>query len=761
MKPLKITRPTTFIESPTLHSADNRDPVPPIRMDADVQRSRTRSLTETTCLTTMQETERLGRFRTNVLEILKSENTLIIDGKEENMELGVFLKLKGPNTIPAGSFTKDWVLWSRTIIGDIERLGELQLPVIAVEKELCNKRNVVLIGVSGSGKSRTCYDLCRGHRYCIYLDWTHHSDLEHLLEALVETKVPADFSITEDTKSFQRRVELITRRMLLCRLMALKVSIEHAKYLGEHFTPDNFFQLQQLSNMKRHCPFLKIAEQLYELSESDIVNETNRLFDWANAMDICIILDEVHELLKVLPGAFHSSIVVSVDPETGRYIEPRSFFSFMASFLRQEHLQSVWAGTHLRIADISRIFSARPGSNECPIVFTKFNFLTPRVIRKLLDEWVVISDTKLKIRISNELQGRPRLFVGFIDRLAWDMSSQASDECLVDIFDAYLYSVTFDLGNKFSLYNFWRGARNMDIREFVNNDTVVPPRVSVLSLLEDLLLTSYTIDTSKERQMYLYESLVSTALVMLGPVDNEPGLLCEPAVMKAGERFLSREMSRDSPVDTIINRYIVATADEGTRGRAVETLCVVRLRQGVLMRPEFRLYFSEVLNETIAAGWGGSPPLGVHDCRTGVANHWEKLRNSFLNPDATHVVLSQGRQGAADVVYGFFTFHIKTKWTDVRSNNLVIPDHLSRANESTIENTFRGDATMTARALAKPWCCVRFEFPTNKQMQELGVFELIERSDLKTTVTASINSEFTRLFFGDEFVNRVKQLTNM
>jgi len=221
-------------------------------------------------------------------------------------------------------------------------------------------------------------------------------------------------------------------------------------------------------------------------------------------------------------------------------------------------------------------------------------------------------------------------------------------------------------------------------------------------------------------------------------------------------------LGRDLPFETILNRDIVMKHDGATRGKAVEALCVVRLRECFWTRSEFFGYFPERLGQIIEAGGGIPTPLGIHDCRTGVKDHAVKLRASFLNREATHIVLSQEAGSAADVIYSFFTFHIKTKWISVRGGdrNLVIDDASSNANAATIRNTYHADETMTQRMMLHPWLCVRFEFPTNAELTRRGVAEIIEREPLKTTIIASIDSNFTRLFFGEHFISAVKQLTS-
>jgi hypothetical protein len=94
----------------------------------------------------------------------------------------------------------------------------------------------------------------------------------------------------------------------------------------------------------------------------------------------------------------------------------------------------------------------------------------------------------------------------------------------------------------------------------------------------------------------------------------------------------------------------------------------------------------------------------------------------------------------------------------VNGAKLVVSDTLSNANKDTIHNTWYEDELLTERTRTNPWMCVRFEFPTISELERLGVSEIVQRDSLKTTITASIDSELTRLFFGDDFVTRYKQL---
>jgi hypothetical protein len=285
-----------------------------------------------------------------------------------------------------------------------------------VQQALNNQRNVVLVGVSGSGKSRTCYDICRRDRFCLYLDWANDPDLESLVASLAQLEIPQKFFKSPQTDSFLHQVNLLTMQMIMSRLIVLKLKLNDAN----QFTPDDFFQLQQYSS-RIDCVFSRILELVKQLPDYILIEKCTELIVWATRTTrFCVVLDEVHVLLQVLDGAFHSSTEPSVNQETGKYVAPRSYFSFMASFMRRHSIQTVWAGTHLRIGDISRIFSARAASADTgPLVFKDFNFLHSSLIQRLLDEWLaVVINEQLRNRISSELQGRPRIFIGFIALLA-------------------------------------------------------------------------------------------------------------------------------------------------------------------------------------------------------------------------------------------------------------------------------------------------------------------------------------------------------
>jgi len=685
----------------------------------------------------------------NGKDIFLSKLTSILSGRDWSI-------LEG-NSVPSGflripvcrvgrGFQSDWPLWSMDIMKDIQ--GMVALPLNKVLKNSSEGADIIMVGVSGCGKSRTCYDFCRRDRFCLYMDWMNHKDLKKFINSLPLSATSERLNADSYDK-YVARVEMHTKRLFVSRLAILKLKMES----DATFTPDKFFQLQQ-NFFEGDFGFLQCA---IELQASDVDLLFDQLSQWAASIGVRYVLDESHELLEVLKGDFHSSKNVSVDT-MGQFLEPRSFLSFLDSFMSCKGMKTVWAGTHLRLRDVYLFNSARRDTSDWrkgSFLFTDFNFVSAHMISELLDKWVVISSPSLKKKIANELQGRPRLLMKLLVALSeWD--GPVHDTNL-----EYIYNRVYQ-GLIETFVDMWNQASPKFIHDFARPTDRETENHAVITLLEDLIYNDCFSDTSTRGHAHWYRCLVSTSLVLLSEVDGALGLMCEPIVIKSGKIFGHRFLGRNFPTESILIRYMSMNSDSATRGKAIESLCVVRLREGFWMEAGIQAYLPGQLRQLLDRGDGPGIPIGIHDCRAGVDDHGPKLRDSFLNPSATHVVLSRERSSLADVVYSFFSFHVKTKWIDVSGRPLVVTSAMSEANERTIENTWLQDdrdGTIATRALTNPWLCVRFEFPTNAEMRRLGQTEMVVHEALRTTITASIDSNFTRLFFGDHIVARIKELT--
>ena len=685
-------------------------------------------------------------FERFVEDLLHSVTALVVVDNECNESLGPFLKIK-TNGFSHTEFSQDWPLWTTQVMSDVGDLGdEVKVPFDSLKCRMVQDVDVVMIGVGGCGKSRTCYDLCRfSGPFCVFLDWIYHVDLETFLDLLPFP--PEGYRRKADEiQSFEDRVRGCIKRIMITRLLVLQMMIR----MKPDFTSDEFFQLQQLGRVREKDIFRKIYEFLVShVTQEDVDAHFESLIEWANSMNVRYVLDESHRLIAIHNGLYHSIATDGIDAK-GLYLKPRSLLSFFARFLRENKMRSVWAGTHLRIGDIQKIVSAgRSKKFVRTITFTNFTFFTQSVIRKLVQKWVVTSDEQLVERIAKAFEGRPRIFMTFIRNLSLAPSDRTIEEVFVE--------TESDLVEGYS--DFWERAFDSRIHKFIP-ETETKCDFSVAELLIDLMCNNTLIDRKRHSNMaHYYRSMVTTGLVMLSEDRvGGRGLLCEPLIMKAAQKFSRQGLGRDLVIQTVINRFITMTPDESIRGKAIESICVVRIRECFWRDAFWRQLFPDSLLEMIDRGTIGEP-RGVRDCRTGVREHAAILKGTFLTSDATHVVLTQARKGAADVIYGFFSFHLKTKWTNVKGGQLVISKQQSASNRNTIEKTYKGDTSMSARVESKPWVRFCFEFPTSANLIERGVHEIIERSGETVTITAGIESEITSAFFGLDFVDTVYSLT--
>ena len=645
----------------------------------------------------------------------------------QHMEAGGFLKIRRP----MATGNTRWTLWSEEVMNDVREVSGLSIPVDSVRDMLKINETVVLIGVGGCGKTQTCFDLCRTSEFhAVYLDWSLHGDLLRLAEIIHPPRLNP-----RSAMALNEAVTAELERILTVRLYALR----YKKQSNPEYSPDQYFRLQQTYSGT-------FGVMCGEIPKDNLHSTFLKLVDWARKEGVVFVIDEAQFMLNVLQGCFHSNSCSRM--EGGKFVEPRSLLSFVANFLRSYQLKSVWAGTDFRIFDVSLLAPGGAGTVSDQ-VFTKFNYLTADMIMKLVDKWIVVNDETLKIQIAKELQGRPRFFISFIEALG-DWFGETSDTKLREIFAKHLYAVTFDPENVRSLWSFWDRALNSPAPVTIGSSENVP-KEAVIELLNDLLCHHLLWDTTKRKASSGYQALVSTAIAML--TEDGAVSICEPIVIKSGIEFLRKRWNRD-----YLEHFIWKNIDEGTRGKAVEMMCAGRCMQSFWKQEAFADYFPPNLVSLIKDGIAPADPLGVLDHRTGSLDHQQVLEANFLTSEATHVVLPRAYDGLADVIYGFFSFHIKTKWTD-----LVITRKVSDTNNATIHGTIANSVTLQQRARTAPWVRICFEFPTSKYLEDYEMNnpdqnEIVEKSGEWVTVTAGIESRFSRLFFGETFIRKLEEL---
>jgi hypothetical protein len=152
----------------------------------------------------------------NQLISLESENSNIFSAQDSmetlNMDESILnINVKSLDGVPN-------LLYSEEIYNDEKEIG-IEMPIDRLVKIV--RKVIVLIGVSGCGKTRTCYDLCRKY-WGLYFDCTVDIDfitmIKHISSNNPVTKTENTQIIFE--RLSEKRIEclIVTRLLVLQRL---------------------------------------------------------------------------------------------------------------------------------------------------------------------------------------------------------------------------------------------------------------------------------------------------------------------------------------------------------------------------------------------------------------------------------------------------------------------------------------------------------------------------------------------------------------
>jgi hypothetical protein len=153
------------------------------------------------------------------LMILDTENQNIFSVQDSmvnhNIEDTILnLKITSPTGVPD-------LLYSEEIYNTEKEIG-IEMPVDRLLKTM--NQTTILIGVSGCGKTRTCYDLCRKY-WGLYFDCVIDIDFNAMIDNLESSTSPIK---TEET---QKKIEKKSKRLIKCliaaRLLVLQTLREH------------------------------------------------------------------------------------------------------------------------------------------------------------------------------------------------------------------------------------------------------------------------------------------------------------------------------------------------------------------------------------------------------------------------------------------------------------------------------------------------------------------------------------------------------
>lgn len=306
---------------------------------------------------------------------------------------------------------------------------------------------VVLLGVSGAGKTRTAYDIAK-EQYIVYFEATtiHSGDLTAAIKKMKEVELliplPKDTTqIAASRDTFEARCELIIHRLILARVLTLLLLYGSGKVT----LPSNWLlaQLNGGGTMSANI-FNKLGDLIQGNQLSLVLGGALEIFKSLFGLKLAVITDEAHLLLNELQGAFrrpsyrrYSSAEVYSPNKGVKSSQSRPFLSFWLTSLCALPVLPIVCGTALRLRDLELIRSAAGRTDKLPIVVKDFPYLDQCKVEAILHfhfDLTSIPDTEVK-RLAGELTGvfglylcfaiiypsplgRPRTLYEFIRRVA-------------------------------------------------------------------------------------------------------------------------------------------------------------------------------------------------------------------------------------------------------------------------------------------------------------------------------------------------------
>jgi hypothetical protein len=274
-------------------------------------------------------------------------------------------------------------------------------------------RFAAFIAASGSGKTKTIFDLAR-KRYLVYFTFPEKADdagdLKFILETINLKKVN-DSTITDyDFKVFAERLLnlLVWSRMLVLLVLRIVFDITKEEFLAFQWASSN----AQL--------FRSVVQSL---SDNRVLDRMPASTVWKLCVNSCeamfgdriiVACDEAHLFLLELQRSF------VIDPSG----EKRALSHVFFPLLYRRDIGTIIAGTSMRLRDLDRIVSAigkKEGNPEVK-VFKKFTVLTAEDVETYVHNVVQVKSgwarfLKDNPSALNYLSGRPRFCSNFVHHL--------------------------------------------------------------------------------------------------------------------------------------------------------------------------------------------------------------------------------------------------------------------------------------------------------------------------------------------------------
>lgn len=643
------------------------------------------------------------------------------------------------------------LLYSQQIYEDEKSFG-IEMPVDRLLKITHN--TIVLIGLSGCGKTRSCYDYAR-HHWCLYFDCTIDDDVSSMINLLQAHK--PSIKTHETQQAFEELSKMAIQSLISSRMLVLEVLQEQGiQKQGGGKTPVEPFDWLCIQRSRRSR---RLFTELFRKILTYPVLVISQIFDALKAkFNGRVIFDESQHLLTILESDYRSSKHDLRGFTDNRIDFPRSLFSFTAGCITALGLNSIWCGTHMRIKNMDLVYSAAGGKPTTNIaIFTSFTYLKPNVIFKLCEKWIkpaVFNDNMSVFEeAANFLQGRPRFFMSFLHNVNTSKHILAS-------FENYRRDMTTNYDSSLvssSPYYFWRDYIHLSVEPLHRSQTAAFSKRLVSDTLLKLCI-DFLLGDGKSISFSSDLELLSTGLVMVD-LNETTGWTCcmaEPLVLSAGVNYLA-DQAPEALMDYFAAQLFAPlgpankTAQE--RGHCMELVIALRFIQGWWQEPELQALLPKWVNEMNICR-----PVGILDCRS------EKEGLMFLqqlrNLRFPYVILPAVNAGP-DIRYANFSCCVKTTWTPKSNSSLHITADECAKNLETMKpaNWYKSQRPVQQQCSEEltglKFVHMRFELPYTAPSLKPGFESGEDGNDY--VICVNLESDFALKFFGDKFVTSYKK----
>ena len=652
----------------------------------------------------------------------------------------VKLKIPGAKNIPDLLFSDE--------IYTAEKELKITMPV---EKLLgMTAEIIVLIGVSGCGKTRTCYDFCRS-QWAIYFDCYSDMDFSCLCQELASRNPP----IKTDEK--QSEFESVSAHLINCLLVTRLLVLDTLKIHDPHIQPFEWLCIQR--SARTRTVFAKIFNILISVERSAVLKILGDFRNKFNA--VRLIFDESQSMLDFLTGCYRSCVVnyqgISVD---GKPQYPGSLFSFFTSqIIRFSGFQSIWCGTHMKIRTMDLFHSAAGRKYTSFEVFTDFNYLEPDQIFALFEKWLDVdfeSNSALLEEIAIFLQGRPRFLTSFLIELA-------TSKDLRTAFDNYYKEMTTryetSTALKSSPYFFWKDRFEWSIKGFQSSGTLSTAVHEILIRL----CTSALFGDGSSVEFSADLDLVSTGLIMINKTPNQwQARMAEPIALMAGMNFVAdyyEHLMMDRLAAPLFSPFAPQYLTPSGRGVRMEMIIALRFLQGWWREEPLKRFLPDWFDHDAI-----EKPLGVRDLRF-QKSHADVFLNQLDDPNDRWLLIPSSLANP-DLRYSVFCCYIKTTWVPKSGSSLFVSPEECKKNLGTMnpQNWYASmpkvQSQIQGKLEGKRLIHMRFELPDTAPSLKATFQSGPLNGTNDHVICVSLESEFGRVFFGDRFVSQYKDFLN-